>query len=151
MARTQVEAPHGALRDEAAVVVQAFTDAVTPRMVERLGHMAEPAVEALDILASPDFVRLLRALQKAAPALAAVLEDLGRVELGSERGTFTTRVGEAVAAGSAAVGGTRSDVSLGEMVGMARQDPGMGMMLRFLSGFARHMWEERPSKGDVEG
>ncbi|BDG62286.1 hypothetical protein [Caldinitratiruptor microaerophilus] len=73
MEEREVQSTPTGLAAELATVAEAARAAATPAMVDRLAVMAERAVTALDVLASPEVLDLLVQLKAAAPALNRAL------------------------------------------------------------------------------
>jgi hypothetical protein len=131
-------------REEGSSLASAALASVTPRMINRLGGVAESTIAALDLLTSPDIVNLLVTLQKAAPTLTPLLEEVAQIGPGVGMQGFGRRITEAVAAGAEDVSSHSGPITLGALVRMLRKDPAMAIVLRFMLGFVRSMWVEEP-------
>lgn len=131
-------------REEGSSLASAALASVTPRMINRLGGVAESTVAALDLLTSPDIVNLLATLQKAAPTLTPLLEEIAQIGPGAGMTGLARRVTDAVAAGGREVRSHSGQITLGEIARMLRKDPAMAIALRFMLGFVRSMWVEEP-------
>jgi len=129
-------------REEGSSLASAALASVTPRMINRLGGVAESTIAALDLLTSPDIVNLLNKVQKAAPVLVPLLDQVG--ELGSGMGMegLAARITRAVAVGEEEVRRHPEPITVGELLRMVRKDPALAFVLRFFLGFVRSMWLE---------
>lgn len=135
-----------AYRDEANSLAAAAMASVTPRMVNRLGGVAESTIAALDLLTSPEIVELLSTLQRASAVLTPLLGQIAEIGPGAGMEGLAERVMNAVAAGANEVGVPPRPVRVGEMLRLLRQDPAVAIALRFFLGFVRSMWSPVPSE-----
>jgi hypothetical protein len=131
-------------REEGSSLASAALASVTPRMINRLGGVAESTIAALDLLTSPDIVGLLSTLQKAAPTLTPLLEEISELGPGEGMQGLARRITGAVTAGADEVRAHPGPIKVGEMLKLLRQDPAMGIALRFMLGFVRSMWVDSP-------
>lgn len=131
-------------REEGSSLASAALASVTPRMINRLGGVAESTIAALDLLTSPDIVSLLATLQKAAPTLTPLLEEVSELGPGEGMQGLAKRISNAVTAGADEVRAHPGPITVGAMLKMLRQDPAMAIALRFMLGFVRSMWVESP-------
>lgn len=129
-------------REEGSSLASAALASVTPRMINRLGGVAESTIEALDLLTSPEIVNLLGTLQKAAPTLVPLLEEIAQLGPGAGMQGLAQRVTGAVTAGAQEVRSHPGPITLGALAHMLRKDPAMAIALRFMLGFVRSMWVE---------
>lgn len=127
-----------ALSPEASRLAAAALASLTPRMLARIGTIAESATAALDVLTSPDVLELLRKMQKAAPTLSALLDGFGGDGPGAGIDGVAGRITAAVASGRAEVLRHPRPVRLREFLRL-RKDPAVAAALRFLLGFAQAM------------
>ncbi|MDA8373589.1 MAG: hypothetical protein M0Z91_04965 [Actinomycetota bacterium] len=132
-------------REEANSLASAALASITPRMVNRLGGVAESTIAALDLLTSPEIVNLLNTLQKASPVLTPLLGQIAEIGPGAGMDGLAERILRAVQSGAAEVGEPPRPISLREMIRLLRRDPAMAIALRFFLGFVRSMWS--PTKG----
>ena len=129
-------------REEGSSLASAALASITPRMVNRLGGVAESTIAALDLLTSPDVVNLLSRVQKAAPVLIPLLDQVAELGSGAGMDGLAGRITHAVAAGEREVEKHPEPVSMGELLRMVRKDPAFAFVLRFFLGFVRDMWLE---------
>ena len=131
-----------AFRDEGSSLASAALASITPRMVNRLGGVAESTIAALDLLTSPGVVSLLAKVQKAAPVLAPLLDQVGELGSGVGMDGLAARITRAVAAGQEAVRRQPQPITMRELLHTVRRDPALAFVLHFLLGFVRSMWLE---------
>ena len=134
-------------RDEGNSLASAVLASITPRMVNRLGGVAESTIAALDLLTSPGVVTLLAKVQKAAPVLAPLLDQVGELGSGVGMDGLAARITRAVAAGQEAVRSQPQPITVRQLVHMVRRDPALAFVLHFFLGFVRDMWLETETQG----
>ncbi len=140
MMATQESSIPDIFRDEANSLASAAMASVTPRMINRLGGVAESTIAALDLLTSPEIVDLLSTLQRASAVLTPLLGQIAEIGPGAGMEGLADRIMQAVAAGAKEVGEPPRPIRMGEMLRIMRQDPAVAITLRFFLGFARSMW-----------
>ena len=127
-------------RDEANSLASAAMASITPRMVNRLGGVAESTIAALDLLTSPEIVSLLSTLQRASAVLTPLLGQIAEIGPGAGMEGLADRIVQAVAAGAKEVGVPPRPIRMGELLRIMRRDPAVAITLRFFLGFVRSMW-----------
>ncbi len=127
-------------RDEADSLASAVLASVTPRMVNRLGGVAESTIAALDLLTSPEIVNLLSTLQRASAVLTPLLGQIAEIGPGAGMEGLADRIVRAVKAGAVEVGVPPRPVRMRELLRIMRQDPAVAITLHFFLGFVRSMW-----------
>jgi hypothetical protein len=124
----------------------ALLASITPAMVARIGTMTEELVELLDVVTSPEVVRLVERLGRLAPTIAALIDSVvGPEEAQADRGPLAQNLAAAGQAARKALQEARP-LSYGELLNLPRR-PAVARVLRaaiaFLEAIAEPVPDER--------
>jgi hypothetical protein len=128
------------LQREGGAVAGAVLASLTPRMVGRLGGVAESTIEALDLLTSPEIVTLLSSIQHAAPILTQFFTAVAELQ---EPGTSgdPDSIGAKLAAAWEEAGRNPHPLMPGELLHLPA-DPAFARAVRFVVGFLNRLMPE---------
>jgi uncharacterized protein YjgD (DUF1641 family) len=119
---------------------------LTPRMVARVGSMTEELVELLDMLTSPEVVRLAERMRRLAPTLVALI-DSALCPPEGDCEPLTVRLTEAGHAAQKAMQEARP-LAYGELLQLPRK-PAVARVVRAMVAFLETMTEPAGAKGTV--